>query len=175
MICDLPTVLPELLPRLWTFAMRLSDDRHVANDLVERACAFGLKGSRRTQSCGSALCRMYSSIHSIVGRSLRQVRGFCGPGARARQACRDAHAGRVSRAMTTADRIIAAVSALPHAERVVFLLVAVEGLSIDEAAQILESLRMRCRAACTRDGSPSATRCSTSVRPPRPRVETFAG
>ncbi|TCK34670.1 RNA polymerase sigma-70 factor (ECF subfamily) [Paraburkholderia sp. BL8N3] len=137
MICDLPTVLPELLPRLWTFAMRLSDDRHVANDLVERACAFGLKESRRTQSCGSALCRMYSSIYSMWAAASGKSAAFADPAReRGKHAATRTPAGCA--AMTTADRIIAAVSALPHAERVVFLLVAVEGLSIDEAAQILD-------------------------------------
>ena len=35
--------LPTLLPRLWRFAMRLTGDRHDAEDLVQRACVRALE------------------------------------------------------------------------------------------------------------------------------------
>lgn len=38
---DLPGMLPDMLPRLWAFALRLSGDQHDAEDLVQRACVRG--------------------------------------------------------------------------------------------------------------------------------------
>ncbi len=40
---DLPRVLPELLPRLWAFALRISGNRHDAEDLVQRTCLRALE------------------------------------------------------------------------------------------------------------------------------------
>ncbi|WP_443798378.1 sigma factor, partial [Burkholderia gladioli] len=40
---DLPSLLPEMLPRLWAFALRLAGDQHDAEDLVQRACVRALE------------------------------------------------------------------------------------------------------------------------------------
>jgi RNA polymerase sigma-70 factor (ECF subfamily) len=138
---DLPALLPDLLPRLWAFALRLAADRHDAEDLVQRACVRALERRHQLQPDTSALSWMFSIVHSIWIDEIRarQIRGrsriewseelvetVADPGAA------DPETGMLYR------QILDAVESLPDAQRVVMLLVAVEGLSYREAADILE-------------------------------------
>lgn len=52
---DLPALLPELLPRLWAFALRISGDKHDAEDLVQLACVRALERSHQLQPDTSVL------------------------------------------------------------------------------------------------------------------------
>ena len=134
---DLPTALPELLSRLWVFALRLCEDPCAAHDLVEHACARGLQASHRGHTGVSTLCRLYSAIYSTwTGTSGWQTSACRANGQRCDDT--DCHAATSCAGVTNADYIVKAVSALPHAERVVMLLVAVEGLTVDETALILD-------------------------------------
>jgi RNA polymerase sigma-70 factor (ECF subfamily) len=133
---ELSAALPELLPRLWVFALRLCEDPCAAHHLVEHACARRLQASHRAHTGISALCEFYSAIYATwTGSSCWHTSG-CGANG---QRCDDldGQADISCAGVTKADYIVKAVSALPHAERVVMLLVAVEELTVDETALIL--------------------------------------
>lgn len=138
---ELPALLPELLPRIWAFALRLTADRHDAEDLVQRACVRALERRHQWQPGTSALSWLFSIVHSIWIDEIRarQIRG------RSRIEWSEALVETVAdpaAADPSSDllyrQVLSAVDALPDAQRVVMMLVAVEGLSYREAAEILE-------------------------------------
>src|SRR5262249_47781818 len=134
---ELAGVLPDLLPRLWAFACRMTGDRLDAEELTQKTCL------RARQRVGPAvqgirpLCCIYAIAYRIWIDELRV------PGTRART-----RRARPLQWLQGADRqaaldharaaqnqlIVAAVDQLPHAQRIAMLLVAIEALSYDEAA-----------------------------------------
>src|SRR5258706_4224842 len=141
---DFPTAVAGLLPRLWTFALRLSNDRRVAENLVEQACVFGLQHDHPRQSDTSVVCRMFSLIHSAwIKESGERPDSTWSASEHSESLCSGTMNPFADMPGVDASyrRIIKAVSALPDVERVVMLLVEVEGLSIDEVAGILEISR----------------------------------
>ncbi len=134
-------LLQSLLPRLWRFALRLTRDRHDAEDLVRRACACALKREEQLQRGNAALNKMFSILHSVWLNDMRahRIRGRTklpwieGPESTLEgSAALDPKLNRLHR------RVIEAVGALPDAQRALLLLVAVEGLSYREAAEALD-------------------------------------
>ena len=137
---DLPGLLPQMLPRLWAFALRLSGDTHDAEDLVQRACVRALERSHQLRPDTAPLSWMFSILHTtwineVRARSVRH---------RSRIDWDEAFMETIadpaaSDPQTTAlhAQIIRAVQRLPEAQRVVMLLVAVEGLGYQEAADAL--------------------------------------
>jgi len=138
---DLPTVLPTLLPRLWRFALRLTQNQHDAEDLVQRACVRALERRNQLQPGTSALSWLFSIVHStwmneLRARSIRnrgsmdwqdeEIESFADP---------KAHNPELD---LLHRQVIDAVEALPDAQRVVMVLVAIEGLSYREAAVVLD-------------------------------------
>ena len=138
---DLPSLLPALLPRLWAFALRISGDRHDAEDLVQRACVRALERAHQLQPDTSALSWMFAIVHSTWINELR---------ARSRRNRSSTEwdddmletvadpAMRTPEENAINNQIVSAVGRLPEAQRMVMLLVAVEGLSYVEAAEVLE-------------------------------------
>jgi len=138
---DLPSLLPAMLPRLWAFALRISGDRHDAEDLVQRACVRALERAHQLQPGTSALSWMFAIVHSTWINELR---------ARSRRNRSSTEwddemletvadpAARTPEENAINNQIVNAVAQLPEAQRVVMLLVAVEGLSYVEAAQVLD-------------------------------------
>jgi RNA polymerase sigma-70 factor (ECF subfamily) len=147
----LATQLPALLPRLWRFALRLTRHHHDAQDLVQRTCLRALERQHQWQPQANAMPWLYTILHSIWlnemrSRQLRAVDSLDGSG----DSDDDGHRGLGVREHTLADeraldpamrlhfsQVVAAVDALPQAQRVVMLLVAVEGLSYREAADVI--------------------------------------
>src|ERR1700712_1127960 len=138
---DLPSMLPEMLPRLWAFALRISGDRHDAEDLVQRACLRALERAHQLQPDTAPLSWMFSIVHSTWINELRAR------SVRKRSSMEwdddflENIADPVDKSPETQlmhGRIISAVERLPEAQRVVMLLVAVEGLSYQAAADVLE-------------------------------------
>lgn len=138
---DLPALLPDLLPRLWAFALRITGDRHDAEDLVQLACVRALERSHQLQPDTSPLSWMFSIVHTTWINELRSrnVRG------RSRQEWNDSVVETIAdpSAQTPEtdlmhQQILAAVNNLPDGQREVMLLVAVERFSYKEAAEILE-------------------------------------
>ncbi|MEX3978749.1 RNA polymerase sigma factor [Paraburkholderia sp. EG287A] len=137
---DLPNMLPAMLPRLWAFALRLTRDRHDAEDLVQRACVRALERVDQLQPETAPLSWMFSIVHTTWINELqaRNVRN------------RSSAEWDESRIQNVPDRsirtpeevlmsrqIIGAVMRLPEAQRAVMLLIALEGMSYAETAEIL--------------------------------------
>jgi RNA polymerase sigma-70 factor (ECF subfamily) len=134
-------MLPQMLPRLWSFALRITGDRHDAEDLVQRACVRALERPHQLQSDTSPLSWMFSIVHSTWINELRAR------GVRSRSSAEwddglletvADPAARTPESNVMNAQIVSAVERLPETQRVVMLLVAVEGLSYKEAAEVLD-------------------------------------
>jgi RNA polymerase sigma-70 factor, ECF subfamily len=138
---DLIRGLPNLLPRLWRFAYRITGDRHAAEDLVQRACVRGLERRHQLQPGTSPLSWMFSIVHSVWLNEVRarQIREHANLQWSDELAETVADESSADPERDLAHRqIILAVEKLPDAQRAVMLLVAVEGLSYKEAAETLD-------------------------------------
>lgn len=138
---DLAHALPELLPRLWRFAVRLTGDPHAAEDLVQRGCVRALERRHQLKPGTSARSWMYSILHSvwlneIRARQIRQHASMQWTDELAETIPDESGADPERDLMHR--QVIQAVERLPDAQRAVMLLVAVEGLSYREAAEALE-------------------------------------
>lgn len=135
-------LLPGMLPRLWAFSLRLCGNRHDAEYMLEHACAQGLARAHQWRPGMSSLNWMFSILHGIWAseRDTGSVRSrFSAKRDRDRdcmEAGLDPNAGNPEAASMN-DRIVAAVERLPEAQRVVMLLVVIEGLRYNEAADVL--------------------------------------
>jgi RNA polymerase sigma-70 factor, ECF subfamily len=137
---EFPKILPDLLPNLWAFAMRLTRDRTDAEELVQRACLRALERSAQFRPNSSALSWMYSVMHTTWINEIRARR------VRVRRSVEwdDSYLATLADP-TTLDpetnvliqQIIRMVDQLPEKQRTVMLLVTVEGMSYQEAAHVL--------------------------------------
>jgi RNA polymerase sigma-70 factor (ECF subfamily) len=137
----LSAALPALLPRLWRFALRLTADRHDAEDLLQRTCLRALERRHQLQPGTSPLSWMFSIAHSVWLNEVRsrQIRNHASLQwneelleTLADTSTPDPETDALHR------QILGAVNRLPDAQRAVMLLVAVEGLSYREAAEALQ-------------------------------------
>jgi RNA polymerase sigma-70 factor, ECF subfamily len=138
---ELSAVLPQLLPRLWAFALRISGDRHDAEDLVQRACVRALERAHQLQPETSPLSWMFSIVQSswineVRSRNVRSRSGMEWDDSFL-ETLPDPNA-RTPEQNAMNSQIISAVQRLPEAQRAVMLLVGVEGLSYSEAAEVLD-------------------------------------
>jgi RNA polymerase sigma-70 factor (ECF subfamily) len=137
---DLPSLLPGMLPRLWAFALRICGDRHDAEDLVQRACVRALERAHQLQPDTAPLSWMFSIMHSTWINELRarNVRARSGKewDDDFLDTVADPHA-RTPEQNVMNGQIVSAILRLPDTQRVIMLLVAVEGLSYKEAADTL--------------------------------------
>jgi RNA polymerase sigma-70 factor, ECF subfamily len=132
--------LPQLLPRLWRFALRLTRNASDAEDLVQRCCVRALERRLQFRPDSAMLSWLFSIMHSIWLNELRSAQ-------RRREASLDSGDGFEfdDVAASSGDpeqglwyrQVVVAVEQLPEAQRLVMLLVAVEGLSYREAADVL--------------------------------------
>lgn len=138
---ELSALLPSMLPRLWAFALRLSGDQHDAEDLVQRACVRALERAHQLQPGTAPLSWMFSIMQStwlneVRARGVRNRSGMEWDEGLLETVPDPAAKTPEEQAMN--GQIIRAVQQLPEAQRVVMLLVAVEGLSYSEAAAALD-------------------------------------
>jgi RNA polymerase sigma-70 factor (ECF subfamily) len=124
---SLADLLPGMLRQLWVFSLRLTGDRHDAEDLVQAACARALEREHQLKPDTAPLSWMFSIIQSTWFNELR-----------ARKVRRRTSVDWDDSMMNIADpdaapiddvlysrEVIAAVERLPEAHRTVVLLVAV--------------------------------------------------
>lgn len=137
---NLPSLLPGMLPRLWAFSLRLCGNQHDAEDLLQRACVRALERAAQLQPDTSPLSWMFSIVHSTWLNELRarnvRSRSSMEWDDSFLETVPDPDAHNPEATLMTAE-IITAVERLPEAQRVVMLLVACEGLSYAEAAEVL--------------------------------------
>lgn len=128
-----------LIPKLRRFALSLSGNPADGDDLVQAACEKALRNQDQFQPGSRMDSWMYRIIQTAWLDDLRKrkVRGVVvdpddveiGDGGRAAQLPED-------RMML--ERTTAAMARLPEAQRAVLSLVAIEGLSYKEAADVLD-------------------------------------
>ena len=138
---DLSAMLPSMLPRLWAFALRISGDRHDAEDLVQRACVRALERAHQLRPGTAPLSWMFSIVQStwineLRARSVRSRSGMDWDDDFLETVADPA--ARTPEQQAMHGQIVKAVQQLPEAQRVVMLLVGVEGLSYNEAAEALD-------------------------------------
>lgn len=134
-------MLPAMLPRLWAFALRLAGDRHDAEDLVQHACVRALERADQLQPGTAPLSWMFSIVHTtwineLRARNVRKRSSVEWDDSRVQNVA-DQSVGTPD-AYLMNRQTIDVVMRLPEAQRVVMLLVAFEGLSYTEAAQVLD-------------------------------------
>jgi RNA polymerase sigma-70 factor (ECF subfamily) len=128
--------LPELLPQLWRFSLRLTGNAADAEELVQRSSVLALERRSDWRNSNSRISWLYGIAHSIWRDDLRprrlrqsgrlnideqsQVRDERNPDLEAYSAL-----------------VVGGVNRLPEAQRTVVLLIAVESLSYAEACEIL--------------------------------------
>lgn len=131
--------LVELLPRMRRFAFALSGSWVEADDLVQAACERALRNADRFEP-GT---RMDSWLYRIVqnlwldDRRRAAVRGH-GVDPELAGLSDDGRSAREPGDRLELARVSAAIVALPEAQRAVLALVAVEGLSYRETAEVLD-------------------------------------
>jgi RNA polymerase sigma-70 factor, ECF subfamily len=133
--------LPQLLPRLWRFALRLTGDKHEAEDLVQRTCVRALERQHQLQPGSSTLSWLFAIMHSVWLNEVRARRIHSRGSIQLTDELAETVADPLASDPETCvlhQQIIRAVSRLPDAQRTVMLLVAVEGMSYREAAGVLE-------------------------------------
>jgi RNA polymerase sigma-70 factor, ECF subfamily len=140
---ELAGLLPDLLPRLWTFAWRITGDRLDAEELTQETCLRARQRVGPLPDHLQPLCALYAIAYRVWIDELRSQRSRKRTGGDTLSPQReDVHMQlRQPRASDFAHdasgRIVAAVDRLPHAQRMAMLLVAVEALSHAEAAHVL--------------------------------------
>ena len=134
--------LPLLLPRLWRFALRLTRHHDDAQDLVQRSYVRALERRHQWQSGSSLLSWLFAIMHSIWMNELRSAQrrreGNLGSEDDADEQLADPSPGSDPEYQMMFKQVVQSVQSLPEAQRLVMVLVAVEGLSYREAADVLD-------------------------------------
>jgi RNA polymerase sigma-70 factor, ECF subfamily len=136
----LPVPLLDLLPRLWSFAFRLTGDKRCAEDLIERACLRALERADQLRVETASLSWMFSIVHSTWVSEFRahnMRKRF--KSERDNDLIEDID-DRGDQGLDTPlvhTRIIGAVERLPEPQRVVMLLVAAERMTYEQTAEVL--------------------------------------
>jgi RNA polymerase sigma-70 factor, ECF subfamily len=129
------------MPRLWRFSIRLTRHQADAEDLVQRTYVRALEKRHQWQSGTSLISWLFAIMHSIWMNELRSAQRR-----REGNLSGDESFDDIADTRPSADleyqlmckQVVQAVQALPEAQRVVMMLVAVEGLSYQEAADVLD-------------------------------------
>lgn len=133
--------LVSMLPRLWRFALRLTKHKEDAEDLVQRTCVRALERQHQWDAQTNPLPWLYSIMYSVwmnelESRRLRRVESLTVDGEEDVEIIDrnsiDPEAAAFYR------QVVVAVESLPDAQRVVMLVVAVEGFSYREASDVLQ-------------------------------------
>jgi RNA polymerase sigma-70 factor, ECF subfamily len=134
--------LPLQLPRLWRFSLRLTRHHDDAQDLVQRCYLRALERRHQWQSGTSLLSWLFAIMHSIWMNELRATQrrregNLSGESALVEEVA-DPNPGNDPEYQLMFKQIVHAVEGLPEAQRLVMVLIAVEGLSYREAAEVLD-------------------------------------
>jgi RNA polymerase sigma-70 factor (ECF subfamily) len=133
--------LPAMLPRLWRFTLRLSRNVTDAEDLMQRTCLRALEKHAQWQAGTSLISWLYAIAHSvwineIRSRKLRQ-HGQIDLSDDWYEQLVDTKAPDPENQLFF-RQVVQAVDVLPEAQRTVMLLIAVDGLTYQETADVLQ-------------------------------------
>jgi RNA polymerase sigma-70 factor, ECF subfamily len=134
--------LPLQLPRLWRFALRLTRHHDDAQDLVQRCYVRALERRHQWQPGTSLLSWLFAIMHSIWMNELRSAQrrreGSLGGEDDSTPEFADPNPGADPEYQMMFKQIVQSVQRLPEAQRLVMVLIAVEGMSYREAAEVLD-------------------------------------
>ncbi len=132
-------LLEEYLPRLYGFALRLTNDRHRAEDLTQEAFLRAWKRKRQLRNVESVRTWLFRIAANLWRDELRRSARF--------NEAADSIGRNISHATEPADRAVEeqdeltrarrAMNGLPNRQREVLFLVAIEQCSIAEVGEIL--------------------------------------
>lgn len=131
--------LVALVPKMRRFALSLTGNAADGDDLVQAACEKALRNRDQFQEGTRMDSWMYRIIQTIWLDDLRKrkVRGPATDPADI-EISDEGKAASLPEARITLNRVAAAMATLPEPQRAVLSLVAIEGLSYKEAADVLE-------------------------------------
>lgn len=138
---DIKAEMVALVPRLRRFAHALCGSREEGDDLVQTACVKALSRLGQFEPgtrLDSWMFRIVQTTYLDEVRSARHRRMRHDPDAIERQSDAGAAAGRAEHRLLLA-RVRDEVAALPPDQRAVIALVAIEGYSYKEAAEMLQT------------------------------------
>jgi RNA polymerase sigma-70 factor (ECF subfamily) len=129
--------LPALLPRLWRYGLVLARDPVVAEDLVQATCLRALERSSQF-AIGTRLDHwLFSILRSIWINQLRSQRIRTGQGLVDPEEVLITDGAQQIETNILAAQVLKRALGLPEAQRETLLLVYVEGLTYQEAADVL--------------------------------------
>lgn len=132
--------LVALLPRLRRFAFTLCGNRHDADDLVQTACEKALSRLDQFQEGTRLDSWMFRIVQTTFLDSVRQRhrQGLAADPEILERVSDEGRAARQANAALHLAKVRQAVSELPEDQRSVLALVAIEGFSYREAADVLD-------------------------------------
>lgn len=135
---DIRAGLSQHLTRLWRYAVVLSHQRDVADDLVQATCVRALERAHQFIA-GTRLDRwLFSILHSIWLNEVRSRRVRMGQGFVDADEALVFDGARETETHILAGQVLKQVQALPEAQRTAVFLAYVEGLSYREVAEVLD-------------------------------------
>lgn len=135
---DIRAGLSQHLTRLWRYAVVLSRQRDVADDLVQATCVRALERAGQFIA-GTRLDRwLFSILHSIWLNEVRSRRVRMGQGFVDADETLVFDGARETETHILAGQVLRQVQALPEAQRTAVFLAYVEGLSYREVAEVLD-------------------------------------
>jgi RNA polymerase sigma-70 factor (ECF subfamily) len=135
---EIRTGLSQHLTRLWRYAVVLSHQRDVADDLVQATCVRALERANQFAH-GTRLDRwLFSILHSIWLNEVRSRRVRMGQGFVDADETLVFDGARDTETHIFANQVLRQVQALPEAQRTVVFLAYVEELSYREVAELLD-------------------------------------
>lgn len=130
--------LPDILSRLWRFAMVLSHNEETAGDLVQATCLRALQRCEQFKA-GTHLDRWtFSIMASLWKNELRAERIRRGGGFVDAEEVLVTDGAEKIETNILLSQVLTEIQALPEAQRSTVLLVYVEGMTYAEAAETLE-------------------------------------
>ncbi len=138
---DLAGILPDLLPKLWVFALRLARDQRDAEELAQRACARALERTHQMKPGTSPLNWLFAILHAawINDARRRRARHHTSDGWDVSfMETNEDPAGRNAEFDLMNRQIVMAVEKLPEAQRGGDAARGRRGLSYYEAARVLD-------------------------------------
>ncbi len=132
--------LPLHTPRLWRFALRLTRHQQESEDLLQRTYVRALERRHQWQPASSLISWLFAIMHSIwvneVQSAYRRKIGQFESDQQWENIAETNASGDPEFSMMC-KQIVQAVDSLPEAQRLVMVLIAAEGLSYREAADVL--------------------------------------
>ena len=131
--------LPAQLPRLWRFAIRLTRHSTDAEDLVQRTCLRALEKKMQWQLGSNLMAWLLTIMHSIWMNELRQRRTHPEELLDEISLGLSQHVSNETPDQAlSCQQILRQVDGLPEGQRLVLNLIAIEGLTYQETAMVLE-------------------------------------